>query len=108
MQKTVNGFYVYAYHHDDERLDWIPLDKFRYPILQGPLGQEVEKEQNTPEFRKRLSEALAVCGWEGDGQLEAMMFPPWLGTLTGWFPIFHVKQSNNGTSWIASETQIDS
>jgi hypothetical protein len=45
---------------------------------------------------------------EGDGLLEAMMVPPFLTSrgITNWFPVFHVKQSNNGTSWIASEEPL--
>ena len=106
MQTAINGFYVYAFHHDDGRLGWTPLNEFRHPVLDGSLGEEVEKEGITPEFQDRLVKTLKACGWEGDGQLEAMMVPPWLGTSTGWFPVFHVKQSNNGTSWIASERRL--
>ncbi len=91
MQKPINGFYVYAYHHDDDpRGGWIPLEKLSHL---------------TPSFSEKLSATLKSCGWEGDGKLEGMMIPPFFSeeSTNRWFPIFHVKQSNNGTSWIASE-----
>jgi hypothetical protein len=103
MQR-LNEFYVYSYEHDDELLGWIPIEQFKFPVWRR--GPDKLEEGNTPEFRKRLTETLKACGWEGDGRLGAMMLPPWLGSLTGWFPVFHVKQSNNGTSWIASEREL--
>ena len=105
--RTVDGFYVYSYCCDDERQGWISIEEFKYPLVRYDSDNgETEEECNTPQFRQRLKQALVECGWEGDGRLEAMMFPPWLGTLTGWFPVFHIKQSNNGTSWIASERKL--
>src|ERR1700731_2685048 len=37
-----------------------------------------------------------------------MMVPPFFSAegYNGWFPIFHVKQENNGTSWIASKSSL--
>ena len=91
MQEAINGLYVYVYHHDDDRRGYTPLDKLS------------DKVSTT--FVEKLTTTLKACGWEGDGKLEAMMVPAFLSTeSTGrWFLIFHVKQSNNGTSWIASE-----
>ncbi|WP_218585350.1 hypothetical protein, partial [Pseudomonas sp. FSL R10-0071] len=45
-------------------------------------------------------------GWEGDGTLELLWLPPFIGVGvedTYGVVCFHVKQSNNGTSWFASK-----
>lgn len=104
MQQPINGLYIYAYHHDDERMGWIPIEEFRLPVYTTPFNSE--QRPLSPEFIEEIKSTLSSCGWEGDGRLEAMMLPPWLSELTGWFPVFHVKQSNNGTSWIACERRL--
>lgn len=55
------------------------------------------------EKRKALSEAFTNAGWEGDGEINCMIIP---GCFTGREDghneiVYHVKQSNNGTSWLA-------
>lgn len=104
MEPT-NGFFVYYYHHDDDGQGWTPLQDFRY---RNYVREDVEKEALSPDFIEKLASALKEFGWEGDGALEAMMVPPFFtaGGDNYWFPVFHVKQENNGTSWIASEYQL--
>src|SRR5215813_6796887 len=99
VMESTNGFFVYSYHHDDDRQGWTPLQTFRY------LDHDYEKQALDEGLTDSLVVALKECGWEGDGDLEAMMVPPFFTdtAFTNWFPIFHVKQENNGTSWIASE-----
>lgn len=56
-------------------------------------------------FQEILEEGWTECGWEGDGDIEWTMLPPYAfnDVQDGWWkPVFHVKQSNNGQSFIAS------
>jgi hypothetical protein len=62
MQKTINGFYVYAYHHDDDRRAYTPLDRFSHKVLDGPFGEEKEKETITPSFVEKLSATVKAYG----------------------------------------------
>lgn len=100
----MNGFHVYSFEHDDDLRGWVPIDKFRTPNW----SKEGAEEPLAPEYIASLRAALTSCGWEGDGQLGGMMVPPFFSSegYGTWFPIFHVKQSNNGTSWIASEVPL--
>lgn len=85
----MDGFFVYTFHHDDDaHPGWKPLTD--------------QEGINT------LTALFKECGWEGDGNLEWMLVPPFFGegTSNRWFPIYHVKQSHRGTSWIASKHRL--
>jgi hypothetical protein len=84
----MSDFFVYTYHHDDDRAGWEPL--------------------TDPEGIATLTDLFKGRGWEGDGQLEWMWVPPFFGekTWNRWFQIYHVKQSHRGTSWIASKHRL--
>lgn len=101
MEPT-NGFFVYSYGHDDDGQGWTAIQSLR------PIDHEGEQSSFDDAFIETLSSTLKQCGWEGDGKLGGMMVPPFLTTrsITNWFPVFHVKQSNNGLSWIASEEPL--
>jgi hypothetical protein len=48
-------------------------------------------------------------GWEGDGNIGLIWLPPFVGVGgedTYGSHIWHVKQGNNGTSWLASEYRL--
>ena len=93
----IQAYYVYTYEHIDI-LDFLPLAKDMLGKYDGytPLLEQVKA-------------LFARNGWEGDGEIRLMWFPPFLkigvedtwGTLA-WF----VKQSNHGTSFIASPVPI--
>jgi len=108
MEK-INGLYLYTYHHDDERAGWVPIGAFRYPnpalnVLE-PVDEGTELEISvSPANVEAIRDAFRKSGWEGDGEIEAMRVPPFFSTggYSSWFELFHVKQSNNGTSFIAS------
>lgn len=86
--QAIDGFFVYTYHHDDDGAGW--------QLLTDQEGIAA------------LTSLFKECGWEGDGKLETMLVPPFFGdgTWNRWFRIYHVKQSNNGTSWIASKHRL--
>lgn len=105
--EAINGLFVYTFEHDDDLQGWIPVESFRYSWPSGPHG-EPGQEALSPAYIEKLRTTLKECGWEGDGELGAMMVPPFFSVngYSRWFPVFHVKQSNNGTSWIASESEL--
>lgn len=95
--QQLQSYYVYTYEHIDI-LSFLPIAKDLLGNYSGYNGLIYEVEQL---FRRN--------GWEGDGMIRLMWFPPFLkigiedtwGTLA-WF----VKQDNNGTSFIASPVSI--
>jgi hypothetical protein len=100
LPEIVRGYYIYTYTFLDD-LSFIrsPEDVFEY--------EEPEKvEAFVQEVRKRFLES----GWEGDGKIGIIWFPPFVDVgaedTYGTY-VWHVKQSNNGISFIASEYQID-
>lgn len=89
--------YIYEYQHLDI-LDFIrPVNDITDKNLQVDLKKIEEIKQL---FRDK--------GWEGDGELGLIWLPPFLwdeGDTIGHFA-WHVKQLNNGTSFIASEVRL--
>lgn len=92
--------YVYQYQHLDD------LSFVRKPedVFAGISRSEL----------KRLTEAVAerfrVAGWEGDGTIGIVWLPPFVevGVEDTWGTyLWHVKQENNGTSWIGSKYTLD-
>lgn len=101
-----DGFYLYMFHHDDDLRGWTRLENFNVPRTTD--NGEPTEEPLAAADKARLLAALKHAGWEGDGVVEGMIVPPFLSTEGDnyWFPIYHVKQSNNGTSYIASEQEL--
>lgn len=95
----ISQYLVYQYHHIDF-LDFMPnaetyLSHFK-PDKREKILHEVKER-----FRRE--------GWEGDGALQILWLPPFLGAgvedtfgVVVWF----VKQSNNGTAFMASPVPL--
>lgn len=93
----IRRYHVYQYHH---------LDELRFM----PLATEVlQAAPNANEILATVREVFEQAGWEGDGDLQMMWLPPFVGAgiedTHGAF-IWHVKQANNGTSWLASPVEL--
>ena len=92
--EDVRDFFVYSYHFIDDRLFFLNA---RETLGEFPDGYAIV----------RVAEMLLKRhGWEGDGTLELLWLPPFMGVGvedTYGVVCFHVKQSNNGTSWFASK-----
>jgi len=73
----------------------------RDPHLDEPDSAESRKKEQ--QLRSELGALFLEAGWEGDGEINCIFMPPcFLGREDGWsIPVYHVKQSNNGTSWLA-------
>jgi len=96
FMEPIHGFFIYSYGHNDGMKGWTPLECFE------------DARYRSPEFLEKLTSALKLCGWEGDGPLEGMMLPPFFSSErdTRWFPVFHARQKSDGVSWIACERPL--
>lgn len=96
--QLVSDFYVYEYEHIDV-LDFMLLSD-------AVLG----KYKGYDELIAAIKQKLAESGWEGDGDIQLLWFPPFCisensdtyGEIS-WF----VKQFNNGTSFICSPYELN-
>ncbi|OWK38736.1 hypothetical protein [Fimbriiglobus ruber] len=93
----IRSYQVYQYAH---------LDDLRFM----PDAEEVlATVENRVEILNAIRDVLLGGGWEGDGVIQMMWLPPFVGAgiedTHGTF-IWHVKQSNNGTSWLASPVEL--
>jgi hypothetical protein len=94
----VNGqkLFVYIYHHIDHTPGVPPAN-----VYDSVSGKSCEAR--VPEIKQLFTQA----GWEGDGRIELFAIPPVIApNAPDGFLIWHVKQSNNGTSWLASELPL--
>ena len=107
--RDIKNYYVHRYQFLDD------LGFIRTP-------ESFFKEHNLSNVDKYINEVKKLfkrCGWEGDGDIGIMWFPPFVGAGvedTYGVYVWHVKQYNNGISWIATpvvlpfprlEAQID-
>jgi TIR domain len=94
---VIANYFVYSYQHLDA-LDFMP------PAVNVlPPGRS--RDQILSQLRLRLRKA----GWEGDGEIQVLWLPPFLGAGvedTYGLCVWHVKQDNNGTSWLASPVPL--
>lgn len=94
---VIHEYIVYNYEH---------LDTLAYMRDAREILQRVpEGEQILDNVRERLLQA----GWEGDGNIQLLWLPPFLGAgVQDSFGVcvWHVKQRNNGTSWLASPVPL--
>lgn len=92
-------YYFYSYEHlDDLNFLRAPADVFR------DLGLE-----SCQVWKEAVTAALEAAGWEGDGDLAIMWFPPFVsvGIHDTWGTyVWVVKQRNNGTAWLASPVEL--
>jgi hypothetical protein len=95
-----NEYTVLSYQHIDDKRCFSPLKAAMEPwppIGKGPSDEELEQ------LHDELSSMSKEAGWEGDGTIGCAFIPPCFveGDNTWCKTIYHVKQSNDGTSWLA-------
>jgi hypothetical protein len=63
-----------------------------------------ELAEALPCTKENAAKAFSNAGWEGDGELGVIWIPPFAfeGNDDYGLHIWHVKQCNNGTSWLCS------
>ena len=100
--KKINGFWITMFHYIDDERGLLPIET----PFQGLLGDYNPDPTRVTRFRLMLSDAFSQAGWEGDGVINCIAIPPFLradGDCYFGF-MFHVKQDNNGTSWLGYPT----
>lgn len=94
----VSKFYVYQYTF---------LDDLRF--VREPTAELLDaSEAESQELIAAVGELFRAKGWEGDGKLGVLWLPPFLwthGDTHGTY-VWHVKQLNNGISWLASRRPL--
>lgn len=94
---------VLSYQFIDDHRCFRPLSDVSN-VEFGPEEAEIKEQQ----LRSELTHLFKSYGWEGDGEINVVFIPPcFTGDDDGWCrEIYHVKQSNNGISWLAIPTDI--
>lgn len=97
MSFDINNYYVVDFYFIDDYRCTHPLSDSYIEGDPEPNEQEIRKKE------KQLSQLFTSAGWEGDGKINCIFIPPFVAELGGTHcvTIYHVKQSNNGTSWLA-------
>ena len=93
----VHNYWVYTYEHIDILEFMIPVEQILTAYNSGHKVIE------------NLKQLFSAHGWEGDGEIRFLWFPPFLkiGFEDTWGTLaFFVKQDNNGTAFIASPEPI--
>jgi hypothetical protein len=92
---NIREVYVRDYHH----IDWW------HGITESEKLADLVEQNLLPCTQENARKAFLEAGWEGDGTIMAIWIPPFVfdepdtvGAL-----IWHVKQSNNGTSWLCAD-----
>jgi len=84
--------------------DFTFIDDYRFITLAGEvLKDDPIKDKRIAAVNRKFLDA----GWEGDGEIGMIWIPPFSLTTdhhSNGAYIWHVKQSNNGVSWLMSET----
>ncbi len=96
-------FYVVNFHFIDDFRCIQPLsESIEDHSSELTMGPE-EYEQEEHKLRAELKDLFLDAGWEGDGEINCIFIPScFVGRQDGWCEtIYHVKQDNNGTSWLA-------
>lgn len=97
MAFDVNDYYVVDFHFIDDH-------RCLHPLSEANVAGEEKLSVSEVSFRRDELEKLFIeSGWEGDGEVKCMFLAPFFaGREDGHCEIiYHVKQSNNGTSWVA-------
>ena len=93
----VHTYWVYDYEHIDILEFMLPVNLV---LSACPTGAAIVDN---------LKKLFLIHGWEGDGEIRFMWFPPFLkiGMEDTWGTLaFFVKQCNNGTAFIACPEPI--
>jgi hypothetical protein len=95
---------IIRFEHVDDYRCFRPLREFCAELSYFETPSEQFVELLTKELRRRLEQLFGEAGWEGDGDIECIFAPPFFVPNGYSFceTIFHVKQTNNGTSFVAT------
>lgn len=98
--RALRDFHVYGY-------EWI--DELHF--IRPPEEFFVEHEDPLERYLAVVRERFAAAGWDGDGSIGLLWLPPFVFPLslrihpTGVL-VWHVKQKEDGVSWLLSPIQL--
>lgn len=93
----LDDYIVYRYEHID------------VPELMPTANALLQEVPNREDILNAVRNRLSSGGWEGDGDIRIMWFPPFTGAGiedTWGTAVWHVKQYNNGMSFLASPVPL--
>jgi len=94
---SVKKFFVYSYHYID------------FHDYTKPAQEILEHWSRGEDFISALKDLWLKHGWDGDGVVTSIWLPPFLvedlNDEVGLI-VWHVKQLEDGTSWLASDKAI--
>lgn len=97
-------YYVYAYEHVDDNTMMLSLDEYKKKYVESVNYQEFDDH-----LQNDIKPLLRKAGWEGDGEIQMVWVPPFC--MSGYYTmgvfVYHVKQKNNGTSFIYSTYELN-
>lgn len=99
MDFNIEDYQIYEYTYIDDFSCIRPLK-----ILTSVFDQPIIEKDKFTQMIVALQTAFLNAGWEGDGEINVIPVPPFLiqGRQDGWCEyVFHVKQANNGISYLA-------
>lgn len=103
MSNQIKDMYVYEYQHLDDLSFIKPIeDHFTSDYF-------YIKPDNIEEKISEIKQLFSSHGWEGDGDIGVIWFPPFVGAKgedTFGHYVYHVKQLNNGTSFLGSSEPL--
>lgn len=99
-QETIKNYHIYTYTFLDD-LSYIkdPYEYFEY-----------EPKKNIDDAIHHIKRQFLEYGWEGDGKIGIIWVPPFIdvGIEDTWGTyVWHVKQRNNGISFLACDNLLD-
>jgi hypothetical protein len=104
FNKTHQSYVLRDYHFIDDWRCVQPLETFYEDSDCGRPKSEVDQ------LRDKLTQVFKSHGhWEGDGDINCIFLPPFSNPAgyTNCQVVFHVKQYNNGTSFLYLPAYID-
>jgi hypothetical protein len=101
--ENIKNYFVYEYHFlDDLSAVLRPIEVYSW----FGITDTKENKKKIDKTVKEVRELFLRNGWEGDGQIGVIWVPPFIDIGfdedTWGSYLWHVKQSNNGTSFFAS------
>jgi len=102
--ENIKNYKVYQYHFLDD------LSFIKSPNELTGFFEFYDEEHTIEDYLKEVSLLFKNNGWEGDGKIGIIWIPPFINKdLEDTFGtyIWHVKQSNNGTSFLASSHHLN-
>lgn len=99
-------------HYPPSKLDTFELISYEWIDNLNFTLNPNEYLENAEDYIKIAKERFLKAGWYGDGEIELMWIPPFMfkGIRTEEFTngiiIWHVKQEEDGISWILSPIKL--